>query len=57
MSSCSTSSAKFSKFDAENIILFQIQVFGTNIKEITLARYFIKVTSRLILLNWESLSE
>ena len=57
MSSCSTSSAKFSKFDAEKIILFQIQVFGTNIKEITLARYFIKVTSRLILLNWESLSE
>ena len=46
MSAFSTSSAKFSKFDAGNVILFQIKVFGRNIKETTLARYFIKVTSR-----------
>ena len=57
MSSFSTSSAKFSKFDAGNMILFQIKVFGTNIKEMTPARYFIKITARLILLDWESLEE
>ena len=51
MSSFSTSSAKFSKFDAGNMILFQIKVFGTNIKEMTPARYFIKITARLILLD------
>ena len=39
-------SARFSKFDAGNVILFQIKVFGRNIKETTLARYFIKVTTR-----------
>ena len=44
--SFSTSSAKFSKFDAANVILFQMKVFGRNIKEITLGRYFIKVTTR-----------
>ena len=43
MSSFSTSSAKFSEFDAGNMILFQIKVL---IKETTLARYFIKVTAR-----------
>ena len=41
----STSSAKFSKFDAGNVILFEIKVFGRNIKETKLARYLIKVTS------------
>ena len=41
-----TSSARFSKFNAENVILFQIiKVFGRNIKETTLAMYFIKVTA------------
>ena len=37
--------AKFSEFNAGNVILFQIKVFGGNIKETTLARYFIKVTA------------
>ena len=45
MSSFSTSSAKFSEFDAWNMILFQIKVFGRNIKMTTLAKYFIKVTA------------
>ena len=45
--SFSTSSAKFKKFDAGNMILFQIKVFARNIKDTTLARYFIKVTTRL----------
>ena len=44
ISSISTSSATFSKFDALNVILFQIKVFGRDIKETTLAKYFIKVT-------------
>ena len=38
--------AKFSEFNAGNVILFQIKVFGGNIKETTPARYFIKVTAR-----------
>ena len=38
-----TSSARFSEFDSQNVILFQIKVFGRNIKKTTLARYFIKV--------------
>ena len=46
ISSFSTSPAKFSDFDAGNVILFQIKVFGRNIKEITLARKFITVTAR-----------
>ena len=41
-----TSSARFSKFDSRCVILFQIIVFGKNIKETTPARYFIKVTAR-----------
>ena len=45
MSSFFTNSAKFSKFHAEKVILFQIKVFCKNIKETTLARYFIKVTA------------
>ena len=44
-----TSSAKFSVFDVQNVILFQIKVFGRNIKETVLVRYFIKVTARLSL--------
>ena len=45
-SSFITSSEKFSKFDAGNVILFQFKVFGRNIKsETTLARCFIKVTT------------
>ena len=31
---------------AGNVILFQIKVFAGNIKETTLAKYFIKVTAR-----------
>ena len=41
-----TSSARFSEFDASNVILFRITVFAINIKETTLVRYFIKVTAR-----------
>ena len=40
------SSARFNEFDSRNVILFQIKVFGSNIKETTLARYFIKVAAR-----------
>ena len=40
------SSGKLSEFDAGNVILLQIKVFGRNIKEATLPRYFIKVTAR-----------
>ena len=46
ISSFSTSSTKFSEFDAGNVILFQVKIFGRNIKETMLARYFIKVTAR-----------
>ena len=46
MSSFTTSSARFSKFDAGNVILFQIKVFARNIRETTLATYVIKVTVR-----------
>ena len=44
--SFTASSARFSEFDAGNIILFQIKVFARNIKETTLARYVIKVMAR-----------
>ena len=40
VSSFTTSSASFGKFDIQNVILFQIKVFGRNIKETTLARFF-----------------
>ena len=46
ISSFSTYSAKFSEFDAVNVILFQIKVFGRNTKGTRLARHFIKVTAR-----------
>ena len=38
--------ARFSKFDAANVNLFQTKVFDRKIKETTLVRYFIKVTAR-----------
>ena len=44
ISSFTISSAKFSGFDVGNVILFSIKVSNKNIKETTLARYFIKVT-------------
>ena len=40
-----TSSARFSEFDSRKIILFQIKVFGRNIKKTKLAKYFIKLTA------------
>ena len=46
MASFTTSSARFSLFDARDVILFQIKTFGRNMKETTLARYYIKVTTR-----------
>ena len=46
MSSFTTSCARLSKFYTNNVILFQIEVNTRNIKETTLARYFIKVTAR-----------
>ena len=46
ISSFSTNFAKFSKFDAGNVILFPIKVFGRNILQTTPARYYIKVTVR-----------
>ena len=44
ISSFFTSSAKFSEFDAKNVILFQVKVYGRNIKGTNLAKNFIKVT-------------
>ena len=38
--------ARFSEFDAVNMVLFQIKVFTRYIKETTLEGYFIKVTAR-----------
>ena len=52
MRSFTTSSARFSEFDAGNVILFQIKVFARNIKGTTLARYFIKVTTRPSFTRW-----
>ena len=46
ISSFTTSSVRSTKFDAGNVVLFQIKVFGRNIKEPTETRYFIKVTAR-----------
>ena len=51
VSSFTTSSARFREFDSQNVIkktnviLFQIKVFDRNIKEATVARFFIKVTA------------
>ena len=49
ISSFFTSSAKFNESDAGNVSLFQIKVFSRNIKETTLARYFIIVIRTLVL--------
>ena len=38
---------RLSEFNSWNVILFQTKVFGENIKETTLARYFVKLTARL----------
>ena len=46
LGSFTTSSARFSEFYADNVILFQIKVNAKNIKKTTLERYFIKVTMR-----------
>ena len=43
MESFTTSSARFSEFNAGNKILFQIKIFAKTIKETTL--YFKKVTA------------
>ena len=37
---------KIQQINAGNLILYQIKVFGRNIKETTLARHFIKVIAR-----------
>ena len=44
--SFTNSCARFSVFHAGNVILFQIKANAKNIKETTLAMYFIKVTTR-----------
>ena len=44
--SFTSSSAGFSEFDAPNVILFQTKVFAGNVKETTLATYFVKATAR-----------
>ena len=41
-----TSSARFSEFNNGNVILFEIKASGRNVKETTVARYFIKVAAR-----------
>ena len=40
-----TSSARSSEFNGGNVILSQIKVKAGNIKETTLAKYFVKVTA------------
>ena len=46
ISSFTTCSARLSEFDSRNVIFFKTKLFRRNIKKITLARYFIKVTAR-----------
>ena len=46
VNSFTTSSARFSESDIRNVILFQIKIFGRNIKDTTLASDLIKVTER-----------
>ena len=45
VSSFTTSFVRLSEFYIRNVVLFQIKVFRRNIKETTLARFFIKVTA------------
>ena len=42
-----TSSERFTEYDTRNVVSFQIEVSGKNIKETTLAKHFIKVTVSL----------
>ena len=42
--SFTSSSGRFSEFNGENTMLFQIKVFGKIIEEILLERYLLKVT-------------
>ena len=44
ISSFTTNSSRFSKFDSRDAILFRVKVFGRNIKETTLAWFFIQLT-------------
>ena len=46
ISSFTTSCTRFSEFDSRKVILLQIKIFGRNIKENILARYFSKITLR-----------
>ena len=46
LSSFSTSSEKFSKFDTSNVTFFQVKVLGKNIKGNMLVKYFTKVAAR-----------
>ena len=45
ISSFTTGSAKFREFHIGSMVLFQIKVFERNIKQTSLAKYFIKVTA------------
>ena len=45
MSSFTITFARISKTDAKNMISFQIRVFGRDVKETTLTRYFIEVAA------------
>lgn len=45
--SFTATTARVSEVNSRDVILFQIMVSSRNIKEITLATYFIKVTARL----------
>ena len=45
LKSFTASSERFSEFDAGNVILFQIKIFGKKIKEAYLVMYFIKITA------------
>ena len=48
LSSFTTSSGKFNKFDARDAILFQIQIFAKKIEKIMLPSYFTKVTRAVL---------
>ena len=51
ISSFSPNPEIFSKFDTENVILFQIKVFNRNNKRTTLGKCFVKVTAYLMWLR------
>ena len=59
ISSYTTITARVSECDAENVILFQIEDFGRNVKDTPFARYFIKVAAHpsfkwLIRIKWRN---